>query len=120
MLLLRGDETETVVVKLEPLARVTGHLLDAERQPLAGLTVSLVQPREIDRELYRFAGPPGAKAVTDKDGRFTLDAVVPGVRTGVNIQRGDEHYQGDPRIVPRTLKPGETYHLGDCVVVPSR
>ncbi len=115
---VRGDEKEPVVAKLQPLARVTGRLLDADGQPLGGLLVWLAHPRQIDSELYRFAAPAGARTVTDKAGRFTLDAVVPGVRTDLQIVKGREFYNSRPRLPQFRLKPGENFDLGDRRLAP--
>ncbi len=117
---IRGDEKEAVVAKLEPLARVTGRLLDADSQPLAGVKVSLYMLREIDRDLYRVANPASIQKVTDKDGRFAIDGVVPGVRFEVQIEKGKEYYNSKPKIGQCTLKAGETLDLGERVMFPNQ
>jgi RNA polymerase sigma factor (sigma-70 family) len=115
-LTIHGDEKEPVVVKLQPLGRVTGRLVEADGQPFAGATVLLVLNREIDNELYRFAIPDGGRAVTDKDGRFTLDTAVPGVWFYVGVRKGNEFFA--LKLGPRTVKPGQTSDLGDRTVGP--
>jgi hypothetical protein len=117
---VRGDEKEPVVAKLGPLARLTGRLLDTDGQPLAGMTVSLNHPHEIDSELYRFAAPAGARAVTGKDGRFTLDAVVPGVWFDLQIRKGKDYYRARPTVWRRQPKPGQAIDLGDRTVAPNQ
>jgi RNA polymerase sigma factor (sigma-70 family) len=118
-LAIRGDEKEPVVVKLRPLGGVNGRLLEADGRPLAGATVSLVLNRQIDNDLYRFAIPGGMQAVTDKDGRFTLDTLVPGVWFFLGIRKGNERYRTSPEIGPRTVRPGHTTDLGDRTVGPA-
>jgi protocatechuate 3,4-dioxygenase beta subunit len=113
---VRGDEKEPVVVKLGPLARLTGRLLDTDGQPLAGAEVSLGTNRVIDGELYRFATPAGARAVTDKDGRFTLDDAVPGIWFYLQIRKGKYYYRPKPTLWERQFKPGQTVDLGDRTV----
>jgi hypothetical protein len=117
-LAIRGDEKEPVVVKLRPLGGVTGRLLEADGRPFAGATVSLVLNRQIDHDLYRFAIPGGMQAVTDKDGRFTLDTAVPGVWFFLQIRKGNEYYRTNPQVGPHTVKPGGTFDLGERTVGP--
>jgi RNA polymerase sigma factor (sigma-70 family) len=117
---VRGDEKEPVVAKIEPLGRVTGRLLDIDRQPLAGLSVVLDLRREIDTALYRTAGSAGVVAVTDKDGRFTLDAVVPGMRFGLQVRRGRDFYSIIPIVGQRQLKAGETFDCGERIAATAR
>jgi RNA polymerase sigma factor (sigma-70 family) len=84
---VRGDEKEPVIVKLGPVGEVTGRLMEADGNPLAGATVSFNSPSPIARELYRFANPTGQRVLTDKDGRFTLTNVVPGVSGTIPLPR---------------------------------
>jgi RNA polymerase sigma factor (sigma-70 family) len=116
---VRGDEREPVVAKLQPLGRVTGRLLEVDGRPFAGASVLLVVNNDIDRALYRSAFPDGKQAVTDKDGRFTLDNVVPGVWFYLQIRKGNEHYRTSPQIGPHAVKPGGTTDLGDRSVGPA-
>ena len=59
--------------------------------------------------------PPaaGEAVVTDKEGRFTLPGVVPGVKFYLQIQKGNEYFGGKPKIGLREVKAGETLDLGD-------
>src|SRR5262249_20785374 len=52
---IRGDEKEPVVVKLGPLGKVAGRLLDTEGNPFAGAEVSINARGNAASELYRFA-----------------------------------------------------------------
>jgi hypothetical protein len=112
---IRGDENAPVIAKLGPLGKVTGRLLDVDGQPLTGAEVS-VNARGTAGELYRFANPSGKPVRTDRDGRFTLPGVVPGVTFFVQIQRGETFFRGKPRLGLRQLKPGETLDLGERTV----
>ncbi len=117
---VRGDEKEPVVAKLGPLARATGRLLDPDGRPLAGADVSLDGFRTVESELFRFAAPAGARAVTDKDGRFMLDGVVPGARFVLRIKKGKDYYNSKPRMAWHRLDPGERFDFGDRTVAPTR
>ncbi len=110
---VRGDEKEPVVAKLEPLGKVTARFLDDEGNPLAGAAVSVGARSLTGRELYRFANPSGKPAVVDKDGRFTLTGVVPGMSFGLQTHKGERYFRGKPLIGLLKLKPGEMLDLGD-------
>jgi RNA polymerase sigma factor (sigma-70 family) len=118
-LTIRADEKEPVVAKLQPLGRVVGRLLDADGRPFAGAAVSLVLNSEIDHDLYRYAIPDGRQAVTGKDGRFTLDTVVPGIWFYLGIRKGNETFGTTPKLGPRTVRPGQTSDVGDRTVGPA-
>jgi hypothetical protein len=110
---IRGDEKEPLIVKLAPMGTVIGRLLEADESPLFGATVSVNSPSEIVRELYRFANPTGQPVITDKDGRFSLPGVVPGISFYLQTQKGNNYFTGKPKIGLLKLKPGETLNLGD-------
>jgi hypothetical protein len=113
---VRGDEKGPVVVKLGPVGRVSGRLLEADGTPLAGAEVSVNTRGRAGRELYRFAKPTGKPVITDKDGRFVLTGVVPGVSFYLQIRKGEEYFGGKPKLGLRRLKPGESLDLGDRTV----
>jgi RNA polymerase sigma factor (sigma-70 family) len=112
-LTIRGNEREPVIVKLAPEGKVIGRLLDTDGSPLSNAVVSINGRSEIARELYRFANPTGKPIVTDKDGRFILPGVVPGISFYVQTQKGNSYFTGKPRIGLLKVKPGESLDLGD-------
>jgi hypothetical protein len=113
---IRGDEKEPVVVKLGPLGKVAGRLLDTDDNPFAGAEVSINAQGTAGSELYRFASPTGKPAVTNKDGRFVLTGVVPGIPFYLQIRKGDYFFGGKPKIGLRQLKPEESLDLGNRTV----
>jgi RNA polymerase sigma factor (sigma-70 family) len=117
---VRGDEKEPVVVRLSPLGRLTGRLLDGDGQPLAGMTVSVSPTRTIDRALYEGDNGVGTPARTDKDGRFALEGVLPEMPFYAGFRKGNDYYVGKPKVGSHKLKPGETLDLGDRTLQPSR
>jgi RNA polymerase sigma factor (sigma-70 family) len=117
---VRGDEKEPVAVKLRPLGQVSGRLLDMDGNALDGVEVSLNPPGAIGRELYRFAVPTGKSVITDKDGRFHLESVVPDLKFWLNLRRERTFFVGEPRIGVKQIKPGETLDLGDRRVKPQQ
>ena len=110
---IRGDEKAPVTVKLGLMGSVIGRLLDTDGNPLAGAAVSINAGSEIARELYRFANPTGKPVVTDKEGRFTLPGVVPGISFYLQTRKGNSYLTGKPEIGLLKLKPGESLNLGD-------
>jgi hypothetical protein len=117
--IIRGDEKEAVVVKLAPLGKVSGRLLDEDGHPLDGIEVSINPPGVIGRELYRFAALNGKPVRTDQDGRFHIESVVPNLKFWLNLRRERTFFVGEPRIGVRQVKPGETLDLGAIRVKPA-
>jgi hypothetical protein len=117
---LRGDEKEPAIVKLAPVGKVIGRLLEADGSPLSGAAVSIRSPSEIVRELYRFANPTGQPVITDKNGRFTFSGVVPGISFSLQARKGNSYFTGEPTIGLLKLKPGESLNLGDRAMELSR
>ena len=113
---VRGDEKKPVIVKLGPVGEVTGRLMEADGTPLAGAAVSINSSSPIARELYRFANPTGQRVFTDKDGRFTLTHIVPGIPCYLQTQKGNSSFAGKPKIGLLKLKPGGSLNLGDRVM----
>jgi hypothetical protein len=114
---LKDDElksTAPLEVKLVPAGAITGRLLDDDGLPWAGATlrVWMVDP---DR-------PPSVgcsfreKVTADAQGRFRLEAFVPGVETEVTIavpNRASGQLDGGKALRKPALKPGEVRDLGD-------
>jgi hypothetical protein len=56
----------------------------------------------------------------DRDGRFTVTGVVPGMPFRLQVRDGEQFYGGAPKIGQRTVKPGETLDLGARKMEPLR
>ncbi len=110
---VRGDEKEPVVVRLRPLGTITGRFVDLDGNPLAGAVITPWSGDGAISELYRFLerGLPDTK--TDKDGRFSLGYVIPGIDIGVQTRKGDAYYGGEPKIGEHKVEPGKTLDLGE-------
>lgn len=117
---VRGDEKEPVIARLGSLGKVTGRMRDTEGNPLSDAEISINPRGEPASELYRFADPTGKPVITDEQGRFALDGVVPGIAFYLQIQKGDSYFAGKPKIGLRQLKPGESLNLGDLTMEPLR
>jgi hypothetical protein len=117
-LTVRGDEREPPTIRLMPTGAVTGRLLDGDGQPLAGVEIDLAFDDGDARYLYQRLGPDRPPVRTDKDGRFRIEGVVPGLKFGLSLRHGRKYLAGDPRIGPRQIKPGETLDLGERRTIP--
>src|SRR5262249_20549021 len=91
---VRGDEKEPVTAKLAPAGSVTGRLIDSDGRAIPGVAVSLQFPPGAGNDLYRDIYAGRAAAVTDKDGVFRVDAVVPGVRFTLSLTKGQSYFLG--------------------------
>ncbi|MBO0696882.1 MAG: sigma-70 family RNA polymerase sigma factor, partial [Zavarzinella sp.] len=109
---VRGDEKGPVTAKLAPAGVMTGKLVDPDGQPIAGVAVNLQFPNGPGGDLYRetLAGRP--LAVTDKDGAFRLEPIVPGVKFSLSLTKGQMYFLGEPRIGQKEVKAGQTLELG--------
>ena len=119
---LKDDDlksTAPLEVKLVPAGAITGRLLDDDGLPWAGATlrVWMVDP---DRPPGEFGCSFGEEVIADAQGRFRLEAFVPGVETEVTIavpnavpNRASGQLDGGKALHKPTLKPGEVRDLGD-------
>ena len=107
---LRGDEKEPVTVKLEPWAAVSGRALDEEGNPLADADVLVHYHTNMINWL---SDSSREKVKTDREGRFRVEGLFPGVPFGINFaKKGKFRDPGDAyRNVP--VKSGQTNDLGD-------
>jgi hypothetical protein len=101
---VKGDETLPLTVKLQKCATLTGRLLDEDGEPRAGVELL---GKNVDGNFYGFFG--GQK--TDKDGRFKIEGIMPGVKVGLATSK-PATITGTV-VEQITLKPGETKDLGD-------
>jgi hypothetical protein len=96
---VRGDEQGPITIKLEPWATVTGRLITADGLPRA------------DVDFYFAVAPLKQPNRPDKDGKFRLEGLVPGLRYGMGARVGTR-VVGDV-FRDLILRPGETKDLGD-------
>jgi hypothetical protein len=115
---VRGDEKEPVVVKLGPLGAIAGRFLEVEGAPLVGAEISRSFSDQIASELYRSLQRTMPSVKTDKEGRFVLPDIVPGMKLYLQTQKGKTYYVGEPQIGPREVEPGKTLDLGDRKLRP--
>jgi RNA polymerase sigma factor (sigma-70 family) len=123
---LTGDETRPVTVRLERLGKVKGRVLDSAGRPLAGVEV---QPSWKDPTGQIHPGghfdPRHAVITTDKDGRFEMEGLLPGVPFELAVVYAKKPNEPAIYVAHRfenlTWKPGETKDLGTVrTQVPAR
>jgi RNA polymerase sigma factor (sigma-70 family) len=97
--------TAALEVKLVPAGAITGRLLDDDGLPRAGVTlrVRMSDPDPLKRSGFVCAF--GEEVTADAQGRFRIEAFVPGVETEVWI--------GGYVLPKPALNPGELRDLGD-------
>jgi RNA polymerase sigma factor (sigma-70 family) len=113
-----SGQKEPVVARLGLLARVTGRLLDADGQPLAGATAEVVPLGPLGFDLYQTADPGGPAVTADKDGRFTLADLIPGMSFTLLYRKGQTSYAVKGRDKTLSLKAGESRDVGDRTLEP--
>jgi hypothetical protein len=114
--------TTLLEVKLVPIGAITGRLLDDDGLPWAGATLD-VWMFDPDRPPGAFGCSFGEKVTADAQGRFRVEAFVPGVDTEVTIEvpnRGGIQLDGGNALRKPALKPGEVRELGDVKATPRR
>jgi RNA polymerase sigma factor (sigma-70 family) len=117
-LLARGDEKEPPAVKLGPTGTVTGRILDLDGQAVTGVEVRLSSSDDALSELYRHLNQRREPARTDKDGRFRLEGVVPGVKFYLGLSKGRTYLTGEPAIGLKEVASGKILDLGDIRTRP--
>jgi hypothetical protein len=113
---LRGGEKEPMTVRLAPVGVLTGRVLDEDGQPVAGAEVYTLYTsvgRELTKSQSRWSLPR-----TDKEGRFRLEAVVPGLSMDLRFLKGRQRLVPQARLEIEPLQSGQTRDVGDVRVKP--
>jgi hypothetical protein len=113
---VRGDEKESPTVRLEPTATVTGRLLDDTGKPIAGADIRLRYVEDAARSVAMGSGR--AKIQTDKEGRFQVEGIVPGVKFNLAYLKGGEELVEAKRTERGPFKSDEKADLGDLAAKP--
>ena len=107
-LAVRDSERGPLVVQLYPWCAVTGRLVDRDGRPRPGVMLSYQHSWHFPRDV-----------MTDAEGRFSFEGLVPGLEYIVKVVPADADASA-PRVgEAHLLQPGEVKSLGDIrEVVP--
>jgi RNA polymerase sigma factor (sigma-70 family) len=72
-LVLKGDESQPLVIKLQPCGSVTGRIIDKDGQPVAGMDITIQNSSLSNPQ-------PILHITTDNDGRFRAEGLVAGAK----------------------------------------
>ena len=110
---VQPDESGPVTVRLEPCGTLTGRLVDDAGLPRARAQIYCERPYEGEDSRFEQGSLPSPIA-TDKDGRFRVSGLVPGLKYSMQVWgiRRRPAQAGKDVII----KAGETRNLGDVYV----
>jgi hypothetical protein len=109
---VKPDETGPLTVRLEPCGTWSGRLVDPGGLPQAGALLNCNRPLLFEDEDKAFdKGALPSSMRTDKDGRFRITGLVPGLKYNLEVFK-DSRFVG---IVPANVstRAGEVTELGD-------
>ena len=109
--LLTGNEPKNFVVRLQPLATLSGCLRDSDGQPMGG--VRLLGVVEAGQLNLGESWGSTFEATTDKQGRFRV-GLIAGVKWGAYAVKGGALMEKPLQNVQ--LAPGEIKDLGDITI----
>jgi hypothetical protein len=109
---LRGDEKQPLTVRLAPTAVVTGRVLDEDGQPVAGVEVYTLYSSPAGQQLTK-SQDRNPLPRTDKEGRFRLEGVVPGLSMGLGFRKGRHGLVPEKQTEVTAPESGKTLDLGD-------
>jgi protocatechuate 3,4-dioxygenase beta subunit len=117
-LTLKGDEKSPVVAKLGPSGAVKGRLLDADGKPLAGVAVGVHYRQRVAEEVHNVVHH-ARPIVTDANGDFTVDELIPEQKLELSFQFGKRKFERTPKLANPAIevKSGEVRDLGAIMVV---
>lgn len=103
---LRGPQEEPITARLKPWGVLTGRLVDAQGKPRPEIVLSAAAgATRNDPAAARKL--PGLYHFTDKDGRFRIEGLAPGMKYSISAETAGKV------VVDATVEPGETKDLGD-------
>ena len=110
--LIKPNEAGPLIVKLEPCGTLSGRLLDRGGLPQAGALLTCDRPILFAEDGAKFdKGALPSSTRTDKDGRFRVSGLVPGLGYTLTAWR-DSRFAGRA-AVDVNIRAGEVKELGD-------
>ena len=117
---IKGDEPDPIRVVLRPLGTVIGRLVDENGKARPGIGLSIGYELK-SRGDQSYSGPPPDEFETDRDGRFRIPNLVPGLRCAVSVRKknpksAEDEFEGSLKGENWQIKPGELLDWGDIRV----
>jgi RNA polymerase sigma factor (sigma-70 family) len=118
--ILNGDETGPITVRLEPWGSVAGRIVDDDGRPRPGMTLqstdgSIVKHPE-DSDILPWTDWNGGVRLGN-DGRFRVEGLVPGLK--YNASAAEPFKLAGKLFVSVIVTAGEAKDLGDLKVIPA-
>jgi hypothetical protein len=107
-----GEDKSPLVVKLGAAGALKGRLLDKAGKPLARIEIAVrYQAQEAEVTEWHRQKPP----VTDADGVFRVENVIPGLKLEIAFQQDGRklEYETKPTRTVVEVKPGECLDVGE-------
>ncbi len=125
---LKGDETGSMTIRLQPWGTITGRIVDDEGKPRGGLRLSSAGGSYPERPNVQGVLPgtllsadrdPNEGLRTSGDGRFRVEGLVPGLMYAASVL--ERSMRIGTLFQDVTVAPGEVKDLGDLMVkTPAR
>jgi RNA polymerase sigma factor (sigma-70 family) len=118
---LKGDESGPLTIRLQPWGTIAGRVVDDDGRPRGrlGLTnAGGVYPKRPAEQGILPGGAISGGIRIGHDGRFRVEALVPGLKYGGGASAGFN--DGGELFRDVTVAPGEVKDLGDLKVIPPR
>ena len=107
-----GPDEQRVMIRMQPVASAVGRLVDAEsKQPLAGKQLRFGVDVPIGDDDAPWKTAFGNTVVTDSEGKFILEGLVPGQEYGIDVFLDDGHRSR--QVAELTPEPAARINLGD-------
>jgi hypothetical protein len=104
------ENGRSVTARMEPGATVTGRLVDASGTHRADVELELRVHLKGSSPYFDWSEYSPGHIGTDREGRFRIDALLPGYHYRLTADKGVLPFGGD------TLRSGETIDLGDVTI----
>ena len=100
------ENGDSVTVQMEPGATLTGRLLDRDGKPQAAVALEVRFRHKGSSVYFDWSDYSPARIVTDQEGRFRVEALLPDYEFRISAGKGDLPFGG-------SLRSGQTKDLGD-------
>ncbi len=116
---IKGDEPDPIRVSLRPLGTVIGRMVDEEGKPRSKIRFTVSFDCKSGGQVIGL--DPIDEMETDRDGRFRIKHLIPGMRCGISVYKknptsSDDEFEGSLGEDNWTVKSGEVQDWGDVQV----